>query len=92
MIKVPVFDSFNNNRVIGELSIDETQLPATPEFVFTLGYQCESKQDTAGSVPTEPHKGPYRLVAVAITRDADYAGYLDQVGVFPSDETRSARG
>ena len=95
-ITIPVLDSFSNNQVIGHLVIDASKLPPTPEFTFVLGY--EANRQTLGlgigDIPTEPHKGPYRLVSIAPVMDKEYAKYLAQVGVIQSagSENRSARG
>lgn len=95
MITVPVFDSFSNNTQIGTLTIDETRLPADPDYCFALGFNAELGNLKPGQIPTTKPTGPYTLGAVAIASDEAYSKYLHQIGVSQSDDgdsTREARG
>lgn len=94
-ITVPVMLNFSTNEVIGHLTISADKLPASPDFVLALGYKADLKRIglQPGDIPRSQYDGPYELVSVALVRDADYAAYLDQVGVTgvaPAD--LSARG
>lgn len=61
MIKVPVLRKFNFDDIIGTLEIDETQLPANFNFVFSLGYSV-----------TE-----HELYCVSLMTDEEYLAYLN---------------
>jgi len=79
--EVPVLVGFDQNQCIGSLRIKTSQLPATPNFVFSLGYQtvgpCKFAQ---GEIPTTDYSGEYKLFCVSLTSDDSYIGFLRQVG------------
>ena len=60
-ITVPIVKDFDQDRVIGELRIRASDLPKSPNFVFSLGYKSGE---------------PYRLVCVSPVSDDSYLGYL----------------
>ncbi len=65
MITVPVSIGFNAQQVIGSMTIDETQLPPNPKFVFSIGYL------TADIASDE-----YTLVEIGLVPDHRYAEYV----------------
>lgn len=89
--QVPVTLGFGNTEVpIGWMRIRTDALPATPNFVFALGFQAlEKHQFAPGGVPNAPYVGPYKLGQVAIVDDESYIGYLRQIEKLPPEgETR----
>jgi len=85
-ITVPVLESFLNDKVIGELKIRADALPMIPGFVFSIGFKCLEKPESApGEVPRTAYKGPYELMCVSLVADENYIGYLRQVGKLPHD-------
>lgn len=82
MIRVPVLSSFDDNQPISWLQLNEELIPASPNYVFALGYRtlehCDSKP---GEIPKQVYEGKYELINVAIVLDKSYTKYLKQVGV-----------
>ena len=81
-ITVPVTDNFNTNKVIGSLSVLKSELPKSPNFVFSLGFKAldcidNSSKDT---IHDTPYTGNYELVEVSIVHDTIYHKYLQQIG------------
>lgn len=64
MINVPVVVNFDHEKIIGIMSIDETKLPSTPEYVFSIGYRYSSN--------TEHH-----LMCISLMWDKEYQKYLE---------------
>jgi hypothetical protein len=64
MKTIPVLLNFDSTKQIGTMTIDETLLPATPDFVFTIGYMPSGASG-------------YELIAVSVHNDKDYAKYLE---------------
>lgn len=82
-IQVPVVLGFGNtDPPIGYLVINEEMLPATPDFVFTLGYELKSlcSMYTIEKGPIEPYVTEYKLREAALLRDKDYFKYLQHIG------------
>ncbi len=88
-VTVPIKPSFSSNEVIGNLTIDKSRLPLSPNFTFALAYMGE-KSGPPGSLQTKPYKGPYALVCVALASDELYAKYLAQIGVSGAAVERDA--
>ena len=83
---VPILENFLNDKVIGELKIRTDALPVIPGFVFSIGFECLEKPESApGEVPRTAYKGPYELMCVSLVADENYIGYLRQVGKLPAD-------
>lgn len=83
-ITVPVLENFLNDKVVGELKIRTDALPLIPGFVFSIGFRCLEKPESApGDVPRTAYKGPYELMCVSLVADENYIGYLRQVGKLP---------
>jgi hypothetical protein len=84
MIEIPVTMGFDSDKVIGKLMVDETMLPAEPDFVFSLAVTSAMSfgLDDKG-VKTN---GPFKLVEVSLISDDNYIGYLRQSGKIPTEE------
>lgn len=80
-VTVPILRKFSNDQVLGELKIRADALPETPDFLFAIGFKA---LDTYGFAPGGIHDreyvGRYELVAVSLTDDEAYLGYLKQIG------------
>jgi hypothetical protein len=53
MIQVPILKDFDYNRVIGYLSINKSDLPPIPDYVFSIGYRLN------------PESNNYELICVS---------------------------
>lgn len=83
-ISVPVCLGFDSTKPIGELRILKSALPPTPDFVFSLGYSVlETNALPKEELDLEAYVKRYELGQVALLSDANYIGYLRQVGKLP---------
>lgn len=73
---VPVLSSFSDQVEIGSLSIDESKLPSRPDFCFALGFL--DNPAAREPMPGEERGAQWRLVTVAVVKDDNYAGYLQE--------------
>ncbi len=78
---VAVLEKFDMTRQIGEMRILTSAIPATPNFVFSLGYEALEFPGVPGAVGAAPYPNKYRLCAVAPQTDVEYVGYLRQTGL-----------
>jgi hypothetical protein len=84
MVTVPILIGFDANKQVGELRIAKSALPPSPNFCFNLGIQVlDVEHVVPGEVATKQYFGRYKLCAVSIATDIQYAQYLAQVGVIP---------
>ena len=77
MIKVPVTIGFDNERIIGELSVDESKLPDNGRYCFALGISV----DDQAAVPGEPtskysFNEPVKLITISAVTDENYFAFL----------------
>lgn len=79
---VPIAHNFDQKRIIGELRILTEELPPTPNFVFSLGFEIldGANKFKPGTVPYSEYIGRYKLHMVAPVIDENYIGYLKQIG------------
>lgn len=85
MIQVPIKTKFNDGEIVGWATIDETKLPATANWLLSLGIDVLEMQDIKpGTVPTTLYVGKYELKELAIVSDGEYLKYLEQVYSKPS--------
>ena len=75
MKTIPVVVGFNTDKQIGYLTIDETKLPAGPNYVFALGYKIntvdyDAKNDKFRVLECE-------LIQVSLQTDSQYLEYLN---------------
>lgn len=80
IIKVPVTIGFDTWQIIGYMEIDETKLPPSCGYVFSLGIRTLDNVDAPGSIPTGPYLGKYELIEVGLVTDENYIQYLKQIG------------
>lgn len=68
MITLPVTVdfSFDEKDIIGSITLNESKLPALPEYSFSLGYKYRKEQDG------------YNLVCISLISDNKYLQYLQQ--------------
>ena len=79
MKNVPVLLGFDQRRIIGHLSIDETQLPDKPNYHFGLGYQALALEMDSNEVIS------HDLVCVSVILDKNFsAGYTQMRRTDPS--------
>lgn len=65
MLELPIFDSFNQGKVIGTISIDENSLPSHPHWHMAIGYYMSNnayKLDSVAIVPESAYRS-YKLVS-----------------------------
>lgn len=79
MKTIPVTIGFDRNQVIGEMTIDETRLPAGIGYHFALGYLA--KQITDGEM------SDFEILEVSLTDDSKFV-YADGRGAMPVGEPR----
>lgn len=70
MITVPVVLQFDQDKTIGYMEIDETKLPATPHFCFSIGCKILSMNDQLKA-------DKYELRCISVQDDAAYKQYLE---------------
>jgi uncharacterized HAD superfamily protein len=70
MITLPVTVgfSFDEKDIIGSITLDETKLPALPEYCFSIGYRLTVNKDSTD----------YTLMNISLISDNDYIKYLQQ--------------
>lgn len=80
-VTVPILRKFNSEQILGELKIRADALPHTPNFLFAIGFKALEPYGFApGEFPDREYRGRYELVAVSLTDDEAYLGYLKQTG------------
>jgi len=74
MITVPVVLDWDSTKPIGQLTIDETRIPSTPDWVLSLGYMAKDFTLDNGELTVNT----YDLVQVSLLHDEAYMAYLDK--------------
>lgn len=67
MIRVPVILDFDYEKVIGFMEVDESQLPKSPDFVFSFGYHLK-----------DINSFEYSLKCISPIPDNKYVSFLEQ--------------
>lgn len=70
MITIPICLKFDYSNIIGSITIDETKLPSTPNFCFTIGYLVKN-------ISFDGNITDYALNIASVTSDSDYLKYLE---------------
>lgn len=65
MITIPILLNFDNDKVIGSLTVDETQLPTIPNYTFAIGYRYITEDS-------------HELICTSVVLDKNYQAYLDK--------------
>lgn len=80
--EVPILARFDNTKVIGWVKILTSELPNSPDFVFSLGFKAleMGKVTTIAGIHNGPYTGTYELLCTSIVTDDQYLQYLKQIG------------
>lgn len=70
MKRIPVTYSFNHNKIVGILEIEDDWQPPTPDFCFGIGYRI-NKVDDDGTIRD------FEVVEISIIDDHGYKKFLD---------------
>ena len=90
VINVAVVSGFDSNNPIGWMKVRRSALPPTPDFVFSLGFRALEYAGAPGTIPTAPYISKYELLSVSPVTDTSYIGYLQQIGLVPTDADNTA--
>jgi hypothetical protein len=64
MIHIPILKDFDYNKIIGYLSINKSDLPPIPDYVFSIGYKLDVDSNN------------YELMCVSPTFKTDIEGVI----------------
>lgn len=71
MMRIPVTLDFDQTKIVVFMEIDESKLPNTPNYCFSIGYSIPSEAIIDKDTPME-----HRLCEVSVIYELKYYEYL----------------